>query len=55
MYEAPGPTVKEVERRLKLNESVMRVLSVLFVDPELTKPQVDPETGEPVNADAADD
>jgi small subunit ribosomal protein S6 len=55
VYEAPGPTVKEVERRLKLNEAVMRVLSVLFVDPELTKPQVDPETGEPVNADAADE
>jgi small subunit ribosomal protein S6 len=43
LYQGPGPTVKEIERRLKLNESVMRVLTVMHVPPELTRPQVDPE------------
>jgi small subunit ribosomal protein S6 len=43
VYQGPGPTVKEVERRLKLNEAVMRVLTVMHVPPELTRPQVDPE------------
>ena len=36
--------VKEIERRLRLNESVLRVLSVMHVPPELTQPKVDPET-----------
>jgi len=31
-YHAPGDTVKELERRLRLNESVLRVLTVV-VDP----------------------
>ena len=31
-YHAPGNTVKELERRLRLNESVLRVLTVV-VDP----------------------
>ena len=43
VYQGPGPVVKEVERRLRLNESVMRVLTVMYVPPELTQPQVDPE------------
>ena len=43
LYQGPGETVKEVERRLRLNESVMRVLTVLHVPPELTTPQADPE------------
>jgi len=43
VYQGPGPVVKEVERRLRLNESVMRVLTVMFVPPELTQPQVDPD------------
>ena len=43
LYEGPGSVVKEIERRLRLNESVMRVLTVLHVPPELTQPQVDPD------------
>jgi small subunit ribosomal protein S6 len=43
LYQAPGPTVKEVERRLRLNEAVMRVLTVVHVPPELTIPKADPE------------
>lgn len=41
LYSGPGPLVKELERRMKLNESVMRVLTVLHVPPDLTRP--DPE------------
>jgi small subunit ribosomal protein S6 len=43
LYQAGGATVKELERRLRLNESVMRVLTVLHVPPELTIPKADPE------------
>ncbi len=43
LYQGPGPVVKEVERRMKLDEQVMRVLTVLHVPPELTQPQVDAE------------
>ena len=43
LYQGPGALVKEIERRLQLNESVMRVLTVMHVPPELTQPQVDPE------------
>lgn len=43
LYQASGPTVKEIERRLRLNESVMRVLTVIHVPPELTVPKADPE------------
>ena len=51
LYEGPGTVVKEIERRLRLNEQVMRVLTVLHVPPELTTPQADPEA----LAAAADD
>lgn len=43
LYDGPATLVKEIERRLRLNESVMRVLTVMHVPPELTQPQVDPE------------
>jgi small subunit ribosomal protein S6 len=42
LYQGPGAMVKEIERRLRLNESVMRVLTVIHVPPELTLPQADP-------------
>ena len=32
-----------LERRLRLNEAVMRVLTVEYVPPELTQPKVDAE------------
>lgn len=37
LYQGEGPLVREVERRLRLNESVMRSLTVLHVPPELTQ------------------
>jgi small subunit ribosomal protein S6 len=43
VHQGPSAQVKELERRLRLNESVMRVLSVVHVPPELTQPKVDVE------------
>lgn len=43
VHQGEGPQIKELERRLRLNEAVMRVLSVVHVPPELTQPKVDPE------------
>jgi small subunit ribosomal protein S6 len=43
LYEGPGPLVREIERRLRLNEQVMRVLTVMHVPPELTQPKLDAE------------
>jgi small subunit ribosomal protein S6 len=43
LYQGGGALVHEIERRLRLNESVMRVLTVEHVPPELTQPKVDPE------------
>jgi len=43
VHEGSGPMVKEIERRMRLNEAVMRVLSVIHVPPELTQPKADPE------------
>jgi len=36
LYEGAGELVKELERRMRLNESVLRVLSVLHVPPDVT-------------------
>jgi small subunit ribosomal protein S6 len=52
LYQGGGPLVKEIERRLRLNESVMRMLTVMHVPPELT--QGVPEA-EAVGAGAGDD
>ena len=38
LYEAPGTLVKELERRLKLDETVMRMLTVMYVPPDLVRP-----------------
>lgn len=43
VHQGEGPQVKELERRLRLNESVMRVLSVVHVPPELTEAKADAE------------
>lgn len=37
VWNGAGPMVKEVERRVRLNESVMRVLTTVYVPPELTQ------------------
>ena len=55
LYQGPGAVVAEIERRLKLNESVMRVLTVMYVPPELTRPQVDPEAVQAAAGDDAED
>jgi len=41
LFQGGGSMVKEIERRLQLNESVIRVLTVMHVPPELTQPKVD--------------
>ena len=41
LYEGPGDSVKELERRFRLNEAVLRSLTVIHVPPELTQPLVD--------------
>ena len=43
LYQGPGPIVKDLDRRFRLNESVLRSLTVIHVPPELTQPQVDAE------------
>jgi small subunit ribosomal protein S6 len=55
VYEGPGALVKEIERRMRLNESVMRALTVLHVPPELTQPQVDPEAVAAAAEEAGDE
>ncbi len=52
LHQSPGSVIKEVERRMGLNESYMRVLSVLHVPPEPARVQVE---GEAVAAAGADD
>jgi small subunit ribosomal protein S6 len=51
LHESPGPVVGEVERRMRLDESVLRVLSVLHVPVEVP-PAVE---GEAVAAEEADE
>ena len=45
LWQGAGGAVKEVERRMRLNESVMRALTVLHVPPELTRGQVEGAEG----------
>ena len=37
VWNGGGPMVKEVERRLSLEENVMRKLTTLYISPELTQ------------------
>jgi small subunit ribosomal protein S6 len=53
LYQGPGAMVKDIERRLRLDEQVMRVLTVLHIPPELTQSQLDPEVA--AAAEAGDD
>lgn len=39
VWEGQGPSVKELERRIRLNESCMRVLTTIYVPPEMTQGQ----------------
>ena len=55
LWQGPGPVVKEIERRLQLNEQMMRVLTVLHVPIELTRPQVDPEAVAAAAEDGGDE
>jgi small subunit ribosomal protein S6 len=54
VWNGAGPMVKEVERRIRLNESVMRVLTTVYVPPELTQGVPEGEVAGP-GADAGDD
>lgn len=45
VWNGQGPMVKEVERRLRLNESVMRVLTTVYVPPEMTQGVPEGEAG----------
>ncbi len=42
LHDSPGPVVREVERRMRLDESVLRVLSVLH-GPVVVPPAADAE------------
>jgi small subunit ribosomal protein S6 len=55
LHLSPGPVIKEVERRMSLNESYMRVLSVLHIPPELTRAQADVEALAAAESDDRDD
>ncbi len=37
VWNGAGPMVKEVERRLRINENMMRALTTLYVPPELSQ------------------
>ena len=43
LHESPGPVIREIERRMRLNESFMRTLSVLYVPPDPIRPPVEGE------------
>jgi small subunit ribosomal protein S6 len=55
LYQGGGPLVKEVERRLRLNESVMRTLTVLHIPPELTQGVPEAEAAAAAGDDGNDD
>jgi small subunit ribosomal protein S6 len=55
LYQGPGTVVKELDRRFRLNESVLRSLTVIHVPPELTQPQVDAEALAAAAEDAGDE
>ena len=52
LHESPGATIKEIERRMSLNEAYMRVLSVLYVPPDVVPV---PAEGEVARAAAGED
>lgn len=50
LHKSPGDLVKDIERRLRLNESVMRVLTVIHVP----QPEVPAEVAEGAGEDGDD-
>ena len=52
LHDSPNTVVREVERRMRLDESVLRVLSVLHVPIEI--PPIDPEVAAAAAEDADD-
>ena len=55
LYSAPGAVPKDIERRMRLNESVLRVLTVIHVPLELTQGKVDAEAVAAAAEDGGDD
>ncbi len=53
VWDGGGPMVKEVERRMGLEESLLRILTTIYVPPELSQGIVDGEGGS--NSDDSDD
>lgn len=51
-YHAPSTTVKELERRLRINEKVLRVLTVV-IDPKQKKAMLEMQAAEKAAAEAA--
>jgi small subunit ribosomal protein S6 len=43
LHQSPGPVIREIERRMRLNESFMRTLSVLYVPPDPIRPPAEGE------------
>ena len=43
LYQSGTQVVREVERRMRLNESVVRILTVVHVPPELSIAKIDAE------------
>lgn len=54
LHQGSGPLVKEIERRIRLNESVMRVLTVMHVPPEPIAVRLDAD-GNPIIETSDDD
>lgn len=55
IWQGEGPAVKELERRMRLDESVMRVLTVLHVPPDLTHATAEGEAAAAAAEDAGDE
>jgi small subunit ribosomal protein S6 len=55
IWNGEGPAVKDLERRMRLNESVMRVLTVLHVPPDLTRGEPEAEAAAAAAADEGGD
>ena len=55
LHEGPGAIVKELERRLRLVETVLRVLTVVHVPPEPVRVPLEGETVPAIASDEGED
>ncbi|HEV2105752.1 MAG TPA: 30S ribosomal protein S6 [Candidatus Eisenbacteria bacterium] len=54
VWSGQGPMMKEIERRLQLDENVLRVLSTVYVPPEMTQGVAAPEVAAAAVVEDAD-